>query len=129
MMQLSFVDVDGLKKINDVYGHEEGDRIICAIAEILHRESDRYYVVRYGGDEFVVMGPVHSELDIMEYRRRVQTAIERYNELHKNQAKLSVSFGSAIVELDLGTDLEDCLREADKRMYTEKNRKKGLLDK
>ncbi|MBQ9766713.1 MAG: GGDEF domain-containing protein [Lachnospiraceae bacterium] len=129
LMQLSFVDVDGLKKINDVYGHEDGDRIICAIAEILHRESDRYCVVRYGGDEFVVMGSVRSEVEVMEYWNRVQTAIERYNELHKNQAMLAASFGFTVVELDLSTDLEDCLREADKKMYTEKNRRKALLDK
>lgn len=121
---LSFADLDGLKKINDVYGHEEGDRIISAIGRILQEEAGDSYVVRYGGDEFVVMGCAYSEKEADAYWARVQRRIDSYNAENPGGALLSISWGSDIIRVDANTFLEDCIQGADKRMYAEKNRKK-----
>ncbi|MBQ8798369.1 MAG: GGDEF domain-containing protein [Lachnospiraceae bacterium] len=123
-MLLSFADLDGLKKINDVYGHEEGDRIISAIGRILQEEAGDAYVIRYGGDEFVVMGCAYSEKEADAYWARVQRRIDSYNAEYPGKAVLSISHGSDIIRMDENTFLEDCIQGADQRMYAEKNRKK-----
>lgn len=125
-MQLSFADVDGLKTINDVYGHEEGDRVIRAVGQILQQEAHDAYVVRYGGDEFIVMGTAFSEKEVESYWTRVQNAIAKYNGEHEGQAEVSISSGYDLVRLEFNSNLENCIQEADKRMYVAKNKKKAL---
>ncbi len=122
-MQLSFIDLDNLKTINDVYGHEAGDEIISAAATILQEESGKYYVTRYGGDEFIVMGTVHNAREVEEYWLRVQDRIAKYNEGGR-KAELSMSFGYDVFKVEAKTYLEDCIRVTDKMMYEAKNRKK-----
>ena len=125
-MQISFMDLDGLKKINDEYGHEEGDRIINVAAEILMKNAGKHCVVRYGGDEFIVMGTVQNEREAENYWKKVQADIDDYNKNHKKHADLSMSFGYDTFVIDHKTYLEDCIRVTDKKMYEEKNRKKAL---
>ncbi len=127
-MLLSFADLDGLKKINDVYGHEEGDRIISAVGRILQEEAGDAYVVRYGGDEFIVMGTAYSETEAENYWNRVQARIDSYNAEYPGRAVLSISHGYDIIRMDANTFLEDCIQEPDKRMYAEKNRKKAMRE-
>lgn len=122
-MQLSFIDLDNLKTINDCYGHEAGDEIINAAARILQEESGKYYVTRYGGDEFIVMGTVHDEQEIEEYWQRVKDRISEYNSDDK-KAKLSLSCGYEVFKVEAKTSLEDCIRVTDRKMYDEKKRKK-----
>ena len=128
-MQLSFADLDDLKKINDVYGHDEGDRVIRAVGQILQEEAKDCYVVRYGGDEFIVMGAAYSEKEVKNYWTRVHKRIKEYNAEHEGKAPVSISEGYDLVRLDIHSYLEDCIQEADKRMYVEKNRKKALKAK
>lgn len=123
-MQISFVDVDGLKKINDKCGHEEGDLIIKTAAKILQKKAGKSYVIRYGGDEFVIMGIAKSEKDVEAYWENVDAEIEKYNTHHKKQADLSISYGYDVFKIDVNTFLEDCIRVTDQKMYIEKNRKK-----
>lgn len=125
-MHLSFADVDGLKIINDVYGHDEGDRVIRAVGQILQQEARDAYVVRYGGDEFIVMGTAFSEKEVEGYWNRVQNAIAKYNAEHVGQAEVSISSGYDLVRLEFHSYLDDCIKEADKRMYVAKNKKKAL---
>ena len=123
-MQISFVDVDGLKKINDKCGHEEGDLIIKTAAKILQKKAGKSYVIRYGGDEFVILGIAKSEKDVEDYWENVNEEIKKYNAHHKKQADLSISYGYDVFKIDVNTFLEDCIRVTDKKMYIDKNRKK-----
>lgn len=123
-MQISFVDVDGLKKINDQCGHEEGDLIIKTAAKILQKKAGKSYVIRYGGDEFVIMGMAKSEKEVENYWQQVKEEIEKYNSHHKKQADLSMSYGYDVFKIDVNTFLEDCIRVTDKKMYIDKKRKK-----
>lgn len=122
-MQLSFIDLDGLKRINDEYGHEMGDEIIATAASILQSESDRYSVARYGGDEFIVIGTARDESELEEYWERVQKRIEEYNRKQPT-AHLSMSFGYDIFKVGSKTTLEECIQISDKKMYVEKRKKK-----
>jgi len=123
---LSFADIDGLKKINDVFGHEEGDRIIRDTGRILQEETEDSYVIRYGGDEFIVMGTAFSEQEAESYWTRVQRSIDEYNAEHEGMAMLSISAGCNLIRLDPYSNLEECIDEADKKMYEVKNKKKAM---
>ncbi len=124
LMQLSFIDLDGLKKINDEYGHEEGDRIINAAAMILQKCAGKFKVVRYGGDEFIVLGTVKSEKEVEAYWRSVEKEIERYNTSVNHKAELSLSYGYDIFKVGVETHLADCIRVTDNKMYENKNSKR-----
>ena len=125
LLQVSFIDIDGLKKINDKYGHEEGDRIISAAAYILQNKVKKSYVVRYGGDEFIVIGTVNREKEIVDYWKNVEEEIIKYNKKQSgNKAELSMSFGYDVFKVDTTTYLEDCIRVTDDKMYTAKKQKK-----
>lgn len=127
-LQLSFVDIDNLKQINDLYGHEEGDYIINSAAKILQKKSGKNYVIRYGGDEFIVMGIVRNESEIKKFWDGISEEIEQYNSTKKRHAELSMSYGYEIFDIDAKTYLEDCISAADKKMYVDKNNKKALKD-
>lgn len=123
-MQISFIDLDDLKGINDKYGHEEGDKIIRAAVDILKKKAKKSYVVRYGGDEFVVMGPVNSEKEIKDYWAAVESEVIRYNQKVGEKAKLSFSYGYDVFKVDATTYLEECIRVTDNKMYQSKKEKK-----
>ena len=75
-----FVDVDGMKDVNDTYGHEAGDGLLVDLARLLQdscRESD--VVARYGGDEFVVLMPGTGAAGALEVDRKVGAAIAARN--------------------------------------------------
>ena len=72
-------DLDGFKPINDTYGHDAGDRIICQVSELLKnlcRKSDT--VIRWGGDEFLIMGQIEHAKEIQLLAERVRTALASY---------------------------------------------------
>ena len=112
------VDLDGLKHINDAYGHLAGNRALCRLADVL-RQSCRSIDTpcRFGGDEFVLVMPETRQLAA----RQVAMRISRWLALNYEQPKLSVSVGVATYRRD-GLTIEDLLHTADKRLYTMKTR-------
>ena len=79
-VSILFVDVDGMKDVNDTYGHEAGDRLLIDLARLLNescRESD--VVARYGGDEFVVLMPATDVAGALRVTGKVEAAIAARN--------------------------------------------------
>lgn len=124
-----FADMDGLKRINDTYGHEAGDAAIKAMALVLNdvKPDSSFFCLRYGGDEFLLMGSCDSEDEAAAIQTQIERRIEAYNSSGALPAELSASIGHIIsspAELELG--MEDYIRTADKMMYRIKQeRKKG----
>ncbi len=118
-LSIIICDVDGLKLINDAIGHNEGDTMLLAAADILKssfRSSD--VVARIGGDEFVVLLP-NSDREVVDAaRERIQKKIEQYNRDEKG-FPLSVSIGYAVTESP-PVDMNDLFKMADDAMYEEK---------
>lgn len=110
------LDLDGLKLINDSYGHLVGSRAICRVADILRihcRAIDT--AARYGGDEFALVLPESQE----DEARRV---IDRIREVMANDdepPRISASIGMAVYRGD-GERIEKLLSEADQQLYAEK---------
>jgi diguanylate cyclase (GGDEF)-like protein len=117
---LLFIDVDGLKQVNDELGHREGDRAIAAAADVLRgcaRTSD--VLGRLGGDEFLLLlgeaGEPHA------VRQRVLTALEAHNPASGARFELRLSIGAEVWYPDAATTLDELVRRADGQMYADKS--------
>ncbi len=112
-------DVDGLKLINDTFGHFMGDVLLQSAADILKSVSEPGDVVaRIGGDEFSILLCNTSESDIENYCRRVRKALDQYN-LENPVVPLSMSIGFSFLE-DESTGIRMLFKDADDMMYREK---------
>lgn len=117
-------DLDGLKSINDHYGHEAGDRLLVHFVAVMNhglRASDQLF--RVGGDEFVL---VMLGLDASTMLARVHTIVKQAPPAvwGQHQLRLSASFGA--VDWPAGADFETLLQQADQLMYQEKSSKRTL---
>jgi len=119
-----FCDVDGLKAINDEYGHAFGDELLVAVAQRLSaqvRTADT--VARVGGDEFVVVSNLRVPGDAAAMSRRVEADLETLLEAPDGrQVVVRVSVGSAVA-IDHTVDAATLLRSADQSMYAAKRRR------
>ncbi len=121
---LIIADLDGLKYVNDTFGHKMGDEYIKACAEILKsnvRKSD--VVARLGGDEFGIILPKSDEKAVKKVISRINDAISKFNKNKKEKFKISISMGYAVSS---NNKLENnkLFRDADNAMYLEKQRRK-----
>jgi diguanylate cyclase (GGDEF)-like protein len=122
---LLYIDLDGLKKINDVYGHQDGDLAIKETAEILRgalRETD--IIARLGGDEFTaVISKVEPPNYECIFNRIEQKRIEKNKELNKPW-QIEMSIGNIYVSAEDEQDLTELMNKADTMLYKEKHSKK-----
>jgi diguanylate cyclase (GGDEF)-like protein len=118
-------DMDGLKNINDTYGHEAGDRAIAAEASLLDsifRSSD--ITGRLHGDEFGIVAPGLTKRVFTRISSELRQKTDEWNRTSGEPFTLSISLGTA--EFSKGKDLlAELLKEADTSMYDEKNSKHG----
>jgi diguanylate cyclase (GGDEF)-like protein len=122
---LLFIDLDGLKQVNDSYGHEIGDNLLKAAGQVLQqtfRESD--VVARLGGDEFAIFVPGCTGTD--EVLKRLQANINTFNQACEGSYQLSMSIGVAMCQVDPETLLEQMITQADALMYAHKQSKRIL---
>jgi len=110
------IDIDGLKKINDVYGHQEGDKVLKRLGQLLLetcRESD--LPIRWGGDELLLLLPETNETQAKNLLERVT----------KKSGRVKFSYGVADC-LDYDS-VEEAISAADQKMYRKKRKTKTDL--
>ncbi|MEP7214127.1 MAG: sensor domain-containing diguanylate cyclase [Acidobacteriota bacterium] len=127
-MWLMLGDLDGLKQINDTYGHDEGSAAICAAAEILRktlREAD--IIARIGGDEFAAL--ILNTLDDVAERLpdRIESNFQAYNHESGKPYDFGISVGLVKVLRDDKTPVNEILDQADRAMYAAKRRRRSVL--
>lgn len=118
-------DLDGLKTINDTYGHQEGDHALIEVAIILKenfRESD--IIARIGGDEFVILAIETPESDVDLLVARIKSSLDLHNVQAKKPYELSLSIGMSSYDPESPVSIDDLLSGADRLMYEEKKLKK-----
>jgi two-component system cell cycle response regulator len=124
---LVFIDLDGMKDINDTLGHVEGDRALVEAASLLSksvRQSD--VVARFGGDEFVLLLTTAEKDWENSIRRRLQREVDACNGQPGRRYRLSFSVGVVTADPDRQLTLEELVAEADTLMYQQKQKKKSL---
>lgn len=108
------IDLDDFKDVNDRFGHEEGDRVLQGVAHFISRHGRAEdQLVRFGGDEFLVLIDVKSEDE-------VELVAQRIRDSAKREAPISLSVGYAVRRP--GEKLPDVIRRADEEMYRDKSR-------
>jgi diguanylate cyclase (GGDEF)-like protein len=119
-----FLDMDGLKEVNDRYGHEEGDRLITRFARVIKecvRAGDSAF--RFGGDEFVLVLAC-PEPKAREAVNRLRRSAEAGSTRARPPERIAFSCGIAALDHSAPLALETFLALADERMYADKKRRK-----
>jgi diguanylate cyclase (GGDEF)-like protein len=118
-ISIIIADLNGLKRINDDFGHQAGDGLIRRAAEVLKASCENGYVAaRIGGDEFVIIMPEADALAAAEMQERVQTLVSMNNKYYRGPT-LSISTGAATS--NPGLSLEKVISLADDAMYDSKS--------
>lgn len=125
---ICFLDVNGLKEVNDVLGHESGDELLVTVANTIRsniRAND--FVIRFGGDEFVIVFAGIDESLAEQAWERIVSAFNAINQAEGRPYIISVSHG--IQEFTCGIDrlLDSILQQADEKMYEEKREIKSRI--
>jgi len=126
-----FMDLDGLKQINDTFGHREGDTALRAFSAILKKTLRTEDIAgRVGGDEFIVLATVRADEDSALLENRLRKNIDDYNKQGNHQYKISASIGCSVLEVTTKEKFDAALLGADNVLYEEKEKKraqKGII--
>ena len=118
---LIMLDLDNFKAVNDGYGHEAGDRMLVGTAEMLKSSvRSRDYVIRYGGDEFMLIVDISDPDDLSALLERIDLRRKKLNESSKLPFALSFSVGSVIYRCDAPASVDELIKQVDRRMYANK---------
>lgn len=117
------VDLNGLKQINDTYGHADGDIAISTIGKALvHVFPSEFTCARFGGDEFVVSGQAASVKQVEECCDEVKQYLADFNQKSGKPYQVSGSIGYVARIPDGGISLDEFIKAADEKMYEDKVR-------
>lgn len=121
-LSLIILDIDYFKKVNDTYGHQEGDRVLTILADIVRRRLRSYdLAARYGGEEFVLLlpeTPVHEAMAIAE-RLRLEVQEHIFDGSLQGQV-LTISLGVATYPSSRIESIDSLFRQADEALYRAK---------
>lgn len=128
IFSLFSIDMDGLKMINDTFGHQEGDNALIILAKsLLNYAGDRGVCARYGGDEFAmaIIGDFYIADEYMNIREKIHGYAMMDPVVKELDYTVNASIGISECVITDSVDLEELIRIADLRMYKDKQERKG----
>jgi diguanylate cyclase len=114
------IDIDGLKLVNDNYGHDAGDTLLITVAQIIKkcfRDSD--IVARIGGDEFAALMPLSDAIVVQNVCRKIYEEVAEHN-LVNLTIPVSISIGWSVGNPSVMGSINEIIKDADRMMYVEK---------
>ena len=121
-----FIDLDGLKKINDQYGHPVGNEALIAVAKAM-ASCDPTTLIRYAGDEFLVLEPRIEKEALLEEAKRLIAAVEQITLESTPELKLTISIGLYVGKVTRPAHLDEFVKAADKQLYVSKHSGKDTV--
>lgn len=120
-ISICFIDINGLKDVNDTLGHSVGDELIKTSIDILKKHiRDMDFIIRLGGDEFLVVFPKTESKEGEELWNKAVIAFDKINREDNREYLISISHGIAEYTPQAKNYLDELISEADKKMYDEK---------
>lgn len=122
---VAMIDLDDFKLYNDTCGHDAGDMVLVTVVDVIRRcirKSD--VLVRYGGDEFLLVMPDIQEEDFAHKLRQIKRNIHAATVAGYSNIRLSASVGGVFTD---GKSLEEAVSKADKLMYQAKSKKNAVV--
>lgn len=125
------MDMDNFKTINDLYGHDNGDRALQTIADLMRKTAGGTdaFLARYGGDEFVAVLPSGSRKDVGDFINRFRTLIAQTNRerarSESDDPVLAISIGCALLPNSSIKTVDELIHTADRKMYEDKRTRKA----
>ena len=127
---LIMMDIDYFKRINDTYGHQEGDQALIrtanALKSVAQSMTRRPYLARYGGDEFMVVAEAENIEEIRALCKRIQNQLDYFGSWSERKYQMSLSIG--IAEWQEGMKQKDLIEAADQTLYRVKEEHHKKLD-
>ena len=123
-----FIDINGLKQVNDNFGHETGDELILSVVNSMKkntRQSD--FIIRLGGDEFLIIFVNIEQEEIEAIWSKIIGEYEKINEIENRKYIISVSHGIEEFKFNFNEYIEQIIDSADEKMYKEKKILKNNL--
>jgi diguanylate cyclase (GGDEF)-like protein len=118
---LLFLDIDHFKQVNDTYGHNIGDQVLCMVAETLRsnlRSSD--IIVRWGGEEFAVLLRHVTAAETQSIAEKLRALVERSHlPIGETPLRVTISIGATLLRED--DSIESVIERADQLMYQSKS--------
>ncbi|WP_206458132.1 sensor domain-containing diguanylate cyclase [Anaerovorax sp. IOR16] len=129
LVSLCFLDVNGLKQVNDTLGHKHGDELLLTVVNVIKNEICDYdFVIRMGGDEFLIVFHNVSAEFAETVWERILNGYEIINETENRPYLVSVSHGIVSYNNSKMSQVDDLIKVADEKMYQEKRRIKENLN-
>lgn len=115
------LDLNNFKAINDVYGHDIGDKALKVSSNLLKKcIRSKDFIGRFGGDEFIIILDITDRDEIEKIIHRINQTFLKYNESSNQAYNISVSMGYDVYDYDLGMTVEEFQKHIDKLMYKDK---------
>lgn len=120
-----FIDLDDFKEINDSFGHNEGDKVLKTIVDVIKGILGKgNYIARYGGDEFILIINAENNEEVEAVLNKMNAALENYNNLSKCPYKIKYSYGYKCYDDELKMPVGEYINYVDELMYKAKHNKK-----
>ena len=126
---MMFADINKMKMINDKFGHLQGDLAICTVAKVIRQVLTKdWIIVRYGGDEFLMVGECGEEVDPQKLLDEITIQLENSASEMQLPYTLKAGVGYVMISPDESLNLSDCLRRADEAMYQMKKKQHNEMN-
>ena len=123
LLMVMFIDINLMKQINDVFGHMNGDAAIRITASAIKSNLKNDWIgVRFGGDEFLIIGSVNSHDEADNLKNAINGAIDKVNKDGVWPFRLSISSGYILSDKETKKSLSEYIKDADNLMYETKKK-------
>lgn len=120
-LSLILIDVDNFKKINDVFGHQQGDQVLKNLGQIFRKHLRQYdSVARFGGEEFILILPATDRSEALGIAERLREEVAQMVDDEVEALKVTISLGVASYSAGRGKSPDNLLRNADSALYRAK---------
>lgn len=129
VLTIIFIDINDLKMVNDNFGHQEGDRLLQKVSDILQQSLRKHdKVVRLGGDEFLLILPQSNLKEAEKIWYRLKIEFNKASQENDKDYRIWASHGVAEYSPEYEKNLDQLINEADNKMYKEKQKIKAARD-